>query len=206
MSVAALFAIAKSGASVEALLQHAKGARTGAEASAEAEAALLKAARNCNAAAAREAICASDACDLNVRCGFSGMTALHWSAEKGCIAVARVLLDAGATVDSRDSSNWTPLMAAVQKNNVDMVRLLLGFGADPNARVRGKAMIIELAAGEPELMKLLEQAASGSSSSGSGKGPHEAREGPPSSRTRSNVREGADAGGTKGLPRKKRRT
>jgi hypothetical protein len=197
MSVAALFAIAKSGASVNALISHAQGSREGAKEGLEAEAALLKAARNCDHAAAAEAIAGSNACNLDVRCTLSGMTALHWAAEKGSADVARVLLKAGAKVDSRDSSNWTPLMAAVQKNHVQMVQLLIAHGACPDAKVKGMTAI-DLVSG-PVVAKLLRMPSKGPSTSKDGDRPITAtkvpqpgtltgQDGPPSQRTRSNVK------------------
>ncbi|PFG56279.1 hypothetical protein ATG66_2608 [Vibrio sp. ES.051] len=43
-------------------------------------------------------------------------------------------LETGALIESRDDNGCTPLMIAVQNNNIDMVKVLLERGADVNAR------------------------------------------------------------------------
>lgn len=64
-----------------------------------------------------------------------GMTALHWAAERNQPRVARVLLDAGATVDSGTRiGGYTPLHLASRRGNSEMVRALLEAGADVHAR------------------------------------------------------------------------
>jgi ankyrin repeat protein len=47
------------------------------------------------------------------------------------VALAEVLLDAGADVNSRESGGSTPLHAVANNGDVDMTRLLLARGADP---------------------------------------------------------------------------
>ena len=46
---------------------------------------------------------------------------------------ARLLLDRGAAVDTADNDGWTPLCIASQYGHVEMVRLLLGGGAQIDA-------------------------------------------------------------------------
>ena len=43
--------------------------------------------------------------------------------------------------NEKNPVSWTPLMAASRWNNVDMVRLLLNYGADP--RIYSQAGVIE---------------------------------------------------------------
>lgn len=50
------------------------------------------------------------------------------------LPLARLLLDRGANVDARDGSGRTPLMDACEIGSVDAAKLLLRYGADPNAR------------------------------------------------------------------------
>lgn len=67
-----------------------------------------------------------------------GQNALHWAAATGEPALAQALLAAGANIDARGNSEFviretpTPLYLAVEARHVDMTRLLLMAGADPN--------------------------------------------------------------------------
>jgi ankyrin repeat protein len=60
--------------------------------------------------------------------------ALFSAADKGCIALARRLLDDGASLASRDRLGATPLTRAAKTGHTDIVELFLGRGADVNAR------------------------------------------------------------------------
>jgi ankyrin repeat protein len=74
--------------------------------------------------------------DLEVR-GQKGWTALHNAAsggEKGYKEVAKALLEAGASVDALSETMLTPLHEAAGKSLVDLVALLVEWGADVNAR------------------------------------------------------------------------
>ena len=52
--------------------------------------------------------------------------------------VAKLLLDAGAEVDSRDRDGWTPLYAAASCGETEIVKVLISAGADVSARDYGK--------------------------------------------------------------------
>jgi ankyrin repeat protein len=60
-----------------------------------------------------------------------GATPLHWAASA---PVALELLVAGAEIEARDGAGQTPLHAAVGRDHADVVDLLVGLGADVNAR------------------------------------------------------------------------
>jgi ankyrin repeat protein len=49
------------------------------------------------------------------------------------VAQATSLLDQGAVIDARDEAGRTALMLAVTEDKLEMVRVLLARGADPNA-------------------------------------------------------------------------
>ncbi|WZO95714.1 ankyrin repeat domain-containing protein [Isosphaeraceae bacterium EP7] len=70
------------------------------------------------------------------RTGMNGYTPLHMAASKGHAEKARLLLDAGATIDRRKEIDAaeTPLMEAAFSGRVETVRLLLERGADPTLR------------------------------------------------------------------------
>jgi ankyrin repeat protein len=61
----------------------------------------------------------------------SGFTALHFAAREGDIESARLLLDAGVSVDVR-SQGATPLLVATMRGQVPAALFLLDHGADPN--------------------------------------------------------------------------
>jgi uncharacterized protein len=68
-----------------------------------------------------------------------GFTALHFAGFFGQPASARVLIDAGAVVDSVASNPMavTPLHSSASARNLEAVKLLLEHGASPNARQHG---------------------------------------------------------------------
>ena len=57
--------------------------------------------------------------------------------ESGSLPDVDAALNAGATLDVRNESGHTPLHAAANTGNVDVVRALLDRGADPNAGLSG---------------------------------------------------------------------
>jgi hypothetical protein len=60
-------------------------------------------------------------------------TPLHRAAVNGNLALAQLLLEKyRAEVDARTSNGETPLIGAVKKNKLEMVRFLLVFNASPN--------------------------------------------------------------------------
>ena len=66
--------------------------------------------------------------------GWMTGTALHSGVSRLESEVVRVLLDAGANPDVRQSGGWTPLHAAAKNGDLVSVELLLAAGADAAAR------------------------------------------------------------------------
>lgn len=60
------------------------------------------------------------------------LTALHYAAQAGNAALGKMLLDAGATANARNSSDRTPLHIAAGSGQPMMVHTLLQRGAAPN--------------------------------------------------------------------------
>ena len=65
-----------------------------------------------------------------------GLTALHYAAFKGNLAMVKLLLEAGAPVNVADDRGLTPLMMAANSRikNPEVVRVLLDRGADVQAK------------------------------------------------------------------------
>lgn len=71
--------------------------------------------------------------DVNAAQG-DGMTALHWAAERGDVALAGMLVQAGANVESVTRvGQHTPLHVAARNGRADVVELLLKAGSDATA-------------------------------------------------------------------------
>ena len=110
---------------------------------------LIYAASNRNVAAVR--LLLAKGADVNVRSGDgsfqkvkAGAIALgHWAPLTASVALAtpelvKTLLDAGASLQTTDVRGMTPLMLAVanDRQNIDVIRMLIARGADVNAKSR----------------------------------------------------------------------
>jgi ankyrin repeat protein len=95
---------------------------------------------------------------------------LVWAARTGDVAAIRRLAASGIDLDAStitprifvfpdiDHTRWTALQHAVQKHQVDTVRVLLECGADPDARQAGTAttpLIIAAGDKDPTIARLL---------------------------------------------------
>lgn len=87
---------------------------------------------------------------------------LVWAARTGDVTAIRTLAASGVDLDASpptplafvfpdvDHRNWTALQHAVQKHQVESVRVLLEWGADPDARSDGYTPLL-IAAANPDL-------------------------------------------------------
>lgn len=69
---------------------------------------------------------------------YNHITALCYAVERGNISMAKLLLEKGANIEFRDPWGNTPLSTAVfhegdSENSLEMIHLLLSYGADVNA-------------------------------------------------------------------------
>lgn len=87
-----------------------------------------------------------------------GASPLHWAALKGNLKSVQALVVAGARVDRVDTKmGGTPLTAAIQSLNVDVVKFLIGKGANVHRKAGGGRTMLHLAAqnGNPQIVEYL---------------------------------------------------
>ncbi|MEO6186385.1 MAG: ankyrin repeat domain-containing protein, partial [Steroidobacteraceae bacterium] len=63
-----------------------------------------------------------------------GLTPLHYAARHDHVAVAKLLLQAGAQVNAREANGITPLLMAISSNNMAAAQFLLSQGSEVNAQ------------------------------------------------------------------------
>jgi ankyrin repeat protein len=95
-----------------------------------------------------------DAADGVKRC-----TPLHMAARRGNVEIAAALIDCGARIEARDSAGETPLRRAVNCDQVEVARLLLARGADPDSP--GSRRLTPRLAARSSAMKQLLQSVDG---------------------------------------------
>jgi len=74
-----------------------------------------------------------------------GATPLHWAADTGQTAVARVLVEKGADVNTRKPNGVAPLHIAASLGHAQLAELLIEKGADVNARDHRRRTPLSLA-------------------------------------------------------------
>ncbi len=86
------------------------------------------------------------------------LTALHEASANGHTQIAMRLLELGARVDAETIDKATPLMCAAAWGQMDMARLLLGYGADRMKVDSTGATAADIARekGEDEIAEMLE--------------------------------------------------
>lgn len=84
-------------------------------------------------------------------------TPLHYSAVEGRVGGVRFLAKAGVPVDAVNAWGDTALVDAVTLGKLDVVKVLLAHGADPNARSRthGPLLHVAVAAGNAAVVAAL---------------------------------------------------
>jgi uncharacterized protein len=86
------------------------------------------------------------------------------AALRGDLPRVRVLLDANADLNARNSDGATALIVASQAGHADVVRALLAAKADVNARDNygGTALLLASQSGRADVVRLLKSAGAGS--------------------------------------------
>jgi ankyrin repeat protein len=112
---------------------------------------LIDAVRRVDANAVRRLI--EQKVDVNVTQP-DGATALHWAAHRNDVAIADLLIRAGAKLDAADEGGVTPLGLASLNASPAMVERLLKAGANPNAG-RESSVLSAARSGNVDVMQLL---------------------------------------------------
>lgn len=87
--------------------------------------------------------------------GSGGDLDLHSAIAKGSFPLVRDLLAQGVPIDTLNTAHMTPLHAAVDADNYDIVELLLQRGAEPNAVSKANGETPIHLAKSPEIAELL---------------------------------------------------
>ena len=69
-------------------------------------------------------------------CNDKQETALHFSVNRGHLAISKLLLENQANVNAQEQNGLTPLHIATRVNSIPLVELLLNHGSDPNVQDR----------------------------------------------------------------------
>ncbi|KAK2723984.1 hypothetical protein QYM36_002353 [Artemia franciscana] len=77
---------------------------------------------------------------------------LHLAVEKGRADMCELLIDSGAKLDAMNANKDTPLLTAIRNNNLELVKLLLKRGANPNC---GECLHLAVKKGGADLCNLL---------------------------------------------------
>lgn len=98
---------------------------------------------------------------LDTRRSRNGRRALNWAAIHNRVAMVKLLLAKGATLDAQNLTGFTPLHHAAEAGSLEAARVLLEAGADPTLPNTAGRTPAETARSNqfPELASLLETAA-----------------------------------------------
>lgn len=83
---------------------------------------------------------------------------LHRAIERDDLETTILLLRWGANINRRNKSSYTPLMVAVERRNILIVKLLLEHGADLTAKSNSGVSAAYLSHGSAELTRILDDA------------------------------------------------
>jgi ankyrin repeat protein len=80
-----------------------------------------------------------------------GTTPLHLASEEGHVAVARLLVNHGASLSAQTNDGWTPLHVAIKCGYLELVRLFLEHGASVSAQIKDGWSSLDIASERGDL-------------------------------------------------------
>lgn len=85
---------------------------------------------------------------------------VSWQKRSTDVEVARILIDAGATIDAPDKDGWTPLHIAVRHGNLPILTHLASRGADLDRRINAccTPIMVAMANGRADSLRVLAEA------------------------------------------------
>ncbi|KAK8842673.1 hypothetical protein M9Y10_025533 [Tritrichomonas musculus] len=85
---------------------------------------------------------------------YESLTPLHAAAACGDSMIAAIAACCSDTIDVKDGNGWTPLTYAVYYDNVDIIKFLVDFGAQPQKETADLFTLV-VAVGDEEVMDIL---------------------------------------------------
>jgi len=98
--------------------------------------------------------------DVNARShGDLRWTPLHGACTRRRGSVAEFLVENGADINAKDRNGRTPLLIAIEANDLDTIKMLINKGANVNARNHGGLTLLDIAGkkGYTEIVELLKK-------------------------------------------------
>lgn len=96
--------------------------------------------------------------DLNVENshGYTALTIAASNSKPNTVTIVKMLLKAGADIDMPRSSGDTALGLAARNANIDLIKLLLDWGADPYVKNYKGKTVFDIAQCHPSVKKILD--------------------------------------------------
>jgi ankyrin repeat protein len=132
-----------------------------AQAPQDAQSRLWDAAIAGDTAAIRKAVADGAKVDqLDTRRSQNGRLALNWAAWGNHVDAVKLLLELKAPIEGENLTGFTALSHAAETGSIDVVKVLLAAGADPDHMTRDGAKAAEIAEmrEHPEIAKLIQDA------------------------------------------------
>ena len=89
----------------------------------------------------------------------SDMSILHQAAGLGNIPLLKKILEKGANVDQKGFAGFNPLKTAILERHVEVVKVLLEHGSDPNYVSEGNNTVLHTACSEKDMAENVDNAA-----------------------------------------------